>query len=249
MCDDQSATHALEVTHVERDLGVLVSEDLKFCPQCKSASATANWKFGVLKKVFSSRDPRLWTMLWQAHIRPLIEHAIQAWSPYLLSDIKILERVQRRVSKHMDGMKGKSYEERLKVLDWTTLEERRLRGDLIFTYRVRSCINNEDQHDQSVHPIVNLDWRWAKPIEGPAGGTRANDYDARVKPQSFNTCAQRSNFLTSRIETPLKKIPNSLMTKPSVNQFKNGYDLFIRGKYGEVDDITNNTHTISHSRS
>lgn len=247
MRDDQGTAHPLEVTRVERDLGVLVSHDLKFGPQCKSAAAMANWKFGLLKKVFISRDQRLWTTLWQSQIRPHIEHAIQVWSPYLAKDIKTLERVQRRVSKHMDGMKGKSYQERLEALGWTTLVDRRLRGDLIFAYRVHHCNNADDHQAQFVHPIVNLDWRWAQPIEGPAGGTRANDIDVRVKPLSYGTCAQRSHFITSRVEAPLKKLPKSLMRKSSVNQFKNGYDLFIRGKYEEADDSTTNAHSTLHS--
>ena len=140
------------MTKVERDLGVLVSNDLKFGPQCKAAAATASWKFGVLKKVFSSRCRRMWTTLWKAHIRPHLEHAIQSWSPYLKTDIHVLERVQRQVTKHMSGMKGLNYEERLKVLDWTTLEKRRQRGDLILAYQV---LND--------NAIVNLDWCWAQP--------------------------------------------------------------------------------------
>jgi hypothetical protein len=57
------------------DLDVLVSDDLKLGAQCRSAAAKAKWKFGVLKKSFTSRSESMW---YKTHIRP-----IQAWSPHL----------------------------------------------------------------------------------------------------------------------------------------------------------------------
>jgi ribonuclease P/MRP protein subunit RPP40 len=49
----------------------------------------------------------------------------------LQKDIDLIEGIQRRATKLVVGMKGMSYEERLKFLDMTTLETRRVRGDLI----------------------------------------------------------------------------------------------------------------------
>ena len=51
------------------------------------------------------------------------------WSPYYkhaLQDIEAIERVQRRFSKRLPGLKEFTYEERLKFLGWPTLELRRL---------------------------------------------------------------------------------------------------------------------------
>ena len=124
MADSEGVRHTLETTTCERDLGVLVSDDLTFNSQCKAAAANANWKFGVFKKTFSSRSDRLWQKLWKTHIRPHLEHAIQVWSPYLKGDINVLERVQRRVSKHIAGMTDLTYEERLERLGWMTLADR-----------------------------------------------------------------------------------------------------------------------------
>jgi hypothetical protein len=46
-------------------------------------------------------------------------------------DIAKLEGVQRRATKVAHNMKGKSYEDRLKLLNLTTLEDRRVRCDSI----------------------------------------------------------------------------------------------------------------------
>jgi len=65
-----------------------------------------------------------------------MEYAIQAWSPHFIKDIDCLEKVQRRATSLIKGFKKYSYENRLHMLGLTTLEKRRLRGDLI--ERIRS---------------------------------------------------------------------------------------------------------------
>jgi hypothetical protein len=54
-------------------------------------------------------------ILYNCYIRPHLEYAVQAWSPYFLEDINCLERIQRRVTRIVHGLKRKLYEERLKI--------------------------------------------------------------------------------------------------------------------------------------
>jgi hypothetical protein len=219
MRDDDGIERTLETTKLERDLGVLVSDDLKLGHQCRAAAAKARWKFSALKKVFTSRSQQLWGILWKTHIRPHLEHAIQAWSPHQKGDINVLERVQRAVTKHMGGMKGLSYEQRLAKLDWTTLEARRVRGDLILTYQLL--------HERA---DVNLStWRWAQPlaqIDGPASSVRSAN-DVRLNPPTAYNCKQREHFLTSRVAAPIRDLPLGIMSVNTVNAFKNAYDTHI----------------------
>jgi len=65
-----------------------------------------------------------------------MEFAIQVWSPYLKRDIECLERVQRRATKLVKEFRKLSYEDRLCKLKLTSLVDRRLRGDLIETYKI-----------------------------------------------------------------------------------------------------------------
>lgn len=171
---------------------------------------------GSLKKVFTSRNQQLWEILWTTLIRPHLEHAIQAWSPHLRNDINVIESVQRAVTKHINGMKGLSYEQRLEKLGWTTLEERRARGDMILTFQLLH--RNAD---------VNLStWYWAQPlteIEGPASSVRGTN-NVRLNPPTKYNCKQREHFLTSRVAATLRKFPAGIMNLNTVNDFKNAYD-------------------------
>ena len=79
------------------------------------------------------KDKELILQLYKSLVRPRLEYCIQAWRPYLKKDV--LERVQKTATKMISGLSEMGYEERLKILGLTTLETRRLRGDLIEVFK------------------------------------------------------------------------------------------------------------------
>ena len=73
-------------------------------------------------------------------IRPHLEYCVQVWNPPakhgywgLIMDI---EGVQRNFTRLIDGLGLLTYEQRLDSLGLTTLIERRMRGDLIETFKI-----------------------------------------------------------------------------------------------------------------
>jgi hypothetical protein len=54
-----------------------------------------------------------------------------AWSPWLEADKSALEKIQQRAIAMVSGMQGKSYEEKLRELGLTTLEEHRYQSDMV----------------------------------------------------------------------------------------------------------------------
>ncbi len=64
-------------------------------------------------------------------MRPHLEFAVQAWSPWTQQDKDMLEKVQKRAVGMVSGLGGTNYEEKLKELALTTLEERRHQADMV----------------------------------------------------------------------------------------------------------------------
>ena len=66
------------------------------------------------------------------------------WSPWTAQDKEVLEKVQQRAIRMISGLRASEYEDRLKELGLTTLEERRHQADMAMVYKV---LTGKDQVD------------------------------------------------------------------------------------------------------
>ncbi len=127
----ENIRHSLARTDSEKDLGIILTNNLKFDAQTNAAAAKASKTLGQIKRTF-----KYWTLgsfraIFTAFVRPHLEYAIQTWSPQFKKDIITLEKVQRRATKLVRSVRHLSYSERLRKLNMISLEERRTRGYLI----------------------------------------------------------------------------------------------------------------------
>jgi hypothetical protein len=77
----------------------------------------------------------------------MLEYCSSVWSPHLVQDIEAVERVQRHFTKRLRGLWNVSYEQRLQTLGLERLDVRRLRLDLVMTYKITfglTCLNFDD---------------------------------------------------------------------------------------------------------
>ncbi|KAK4293458.1 hypothetical protein Pmani_033846 [Petrolisthes manimaculis] len=125
----------LQKTTEERDLGILVSFDLKPSQHVAKVAAKANSRLGIIKRNFI-RDREILVPLYLSLVRPVMDYGVQSWSPYLVKDIQALEKVQRRATKLVPELSHLPYEERCQRLGLQTLSDRRKRGDMIQTYKL-----------------------------------------------------------------------------------------------------------------
>ena len=71
----------------------------KASQQVTRAASAANSMLGRIKRTFTCMDKEMFLPLYKTLVRPPMENAIQAWSPYLQKDIAKLEKVQRGSTK------------------------------------------------------------------------------------------------------------------------------------------------------
>ena len=74
-------------------------------------------------------------------MRPHLEFAVQAWSPWFIKDIDLLEKVQHRAVNMVTGLASTSYEDKLREPNLTSLRDRRVRGDAIQVWKYLHKLN------------------------------------------------------------------------------------------------------------
>jgi len=90
----------LKKTSQEKDVGVQVTDDLKPAAQCKmAASVVARAVISQVQRAFHYRDKNTYLKLHKLYVRPHLEFAATAWSPWTAGDRERLEKVQEKAIK------------------------------------------------------------------------------------------------------------------------------------------------------
>ena len=204
-------------TQKEKDLGVLVTPDLKSSAQVAKAAASANSVLGRIKRTFSCLDKEVLLPLYKSVVRPRLEFAVQAWSPYTRRDINILEAVQRRATKLVPSLAHLSYEDRLSNLGLSTLEARRRRGDMIEAFKILKGFDKVGGQDSFL--------KLASSNNTSRPDTRGHSLKLE---KTRHRTTKRAKFFSSRIVNEWNSLPEEVIDSPSVNTFKNRYDRFVQ---------------------
>ena len=136
----------LSKTVKEKDLGVTMNANTKVSEQCRIAASKGNQVLGMIRRKYIYKEKSLIVPLYKAIVRPHLDYCIQAWSPYLRKDIDMLEKIQRRATKLIRGLRCLRCEERLKECGLTTLETRILRGEQIEVFKILNGYVNIDSN-------------------------------------------------------------------------------------------------------
>jgi len=94
---------------------------------------------GMMRRNFRRLDKEDFLLIYKTYIRPHMEYCVQAWSPYLKKDIECLEKVQRSsATKMVHGLRSSLvlWAETAALGADYSLKERRIRGDLIATFKI-----------------------------------------------------------------------------------------------------------------
>ena len=123
----------------------------------------------------------------------------------------LLEKVQRRATKLIPELRHFDYEQRLKALDLTTLEVRRLRGDLIQQFKISKGLEIIELK-QAQFPAHSIS------TSGLASNIRGNKH--RHQSELVKNCMKRQNFFTNRVVEGWNSLPSEIVESSSINSFK-----------------------------
>lgn len=191
----------------EKDLGVIFTTDLKFSKHIGAAANKANRVVGAIRRSFRYLDKNMLTQLYKSLIRGHLEYANTVWSPMKKGDIEHLEKVQRRATKLIPELKDTPYPERLKHLKLPSLVYRRERGDMIETYKILN-----GQVDSTGRSLLNI---------AEQGYTRGH---SKKLQKHYCRTALRSHAFRNRVVDNWNALPETVVTAPTLNTFKNRLD-------------------------
>jgi len=153
----------------------------------------------------------MFRQLYVALVRPLLEYGIQATSPYLDKDIKLVEGLQRLATRMVKGLRETPYPARLEALRLFSMEHRLLRGDLILTYNLF---------------LGRLDLPLEEFFEAP-GNRNLRGHDFKVRPQKPRL-QRRQHAYAVRTANPWNKLPKTVVDQPTLSSFKEELDEHLK---------------------
>ncbi len=138
---------------------------------------------------------------------PVPEYFIQAWSPTTAGDMTKIENVQRMATKLVPSLRFFPYEVRLAILGLFSMRRRRLRGDLIWVFKIlKGKARMNPSKLFTPRPPCN----------------RSGHSLTLLKSTALRT--SRANSVAVRVVSPLNKLPQHLVDAPSEEVFKRRLD-------------------------
>ena len=198
-----------------KDLGIIVSEDLKWAKHISMCTKKANRMIGLIKHTFSFMDTDMFLVLYKSLIRPLLEYCPQLWNPHYAKDISMLEKVQRRATKIVPSLYDLPYDQRLLRLGLYPLKDRRQRGDMITVYNI-------------LNGRINMDSNKICQLSNGSRITRSHNQQLQG---DICRTEMRKNSFSQRIILPWNQLDPFTVISTTIDSFKERYDKAHLSQY------------------
>ena len=195
----------------EKDIGVTTDSKLSFERHLNERINKANSMFSLIRRTFINLDEKNFKFLYKSMVRSHLEYASSVWSPYKTKYIDIIENVQKRATKQIPTLKELNYEERLKKLKLPTLVYRRIRGDMIETYKILNNI-----YDNAASNFLKCRNRLEQ-------NYTLRGHHQQLVHQRTNKQIRQHTF-SIRITNIWNNLPCHVVEAPTLNTFKNRLD-------------------------
>ena len=158
-------------------------------------------------------------------MRPKLKHAVTAWSPWTERDKEVLEKVQQRLIRLISDKKGDSYEERLDSVGLTSLVERRVRGDMIKTFRTLRGFNRVDKTNWFQFRNSTNTRATRSTVSVTDGEQHERENVLFMENVRLDT---RKDLFMVRVINRWNSIPDEIKDMKTINGFKDKYDEWVK---------------------
>ena len=164
---------------------------------CNSARRTISW----ICRTFKSRSIITMCTTWKSLVLPKLEYCSQLWSPTSKSDIQKIELLQRNFVRKIKLNSHLNYWEILEFLNLYSLQRRRERYQIIYTWKVIERLVPNISYEARRNINVQFTSRFGRKCVVPAFTRRvSSSYEASLAvrgPQLFNVMPQHIRDLTN----------------------------------------------------
>ena len=142
--------HGIELksTETAKYLGVTIRKDLNWKTHIENISNKASNTLKFIKRNIQTNNQKLKETAYNTYVRPQLEYCAPVWHPWHETFSYKIERVQRAAARYVlnDYSSTSSVTEMLHILNWQTLENRRIQNSLIMFYKIQNQLVNVDHH-------------------------------------------------------------------------------------------------------
>ena len=207
----------IQTNDKHRDLGIEVSSDIKFkthiTNQCIKARNKAMW----ILRTFKTREAEHLITLLKSMIIPQLEYCVQMWSPVEKGQILQIEGVQRYFTSKMSISGTNNYWDRLKKLNIYSLQRRRERYLVIYTWKILEGLAPNPAPEYFKTSYNSRRGRNINKLSYKAGST------VKIRSIRHNSFFVRGPRLFNSLPKNLRDI-----TDTSVESFKGSLDKFLK---------------------
>ena len=193
-----------------KDLGIILNSNFKWSSHIQQTlSKTTGLAFTLLKS-FQTSNPSLYTNLYKTYVRPIIEYNSSTWNPTLLTELRTLEKIQRKFTRHLCRKLNISYTDyshRLQILNLESLEERRIKTDLTILYKI-------------LNDIIEIDFKDHFQFSSITKQYNLRGHTQKLLMPKFSKSFSRNNFFTNRIIPIWNKLPQEIVNSQNLFEFK-----------------------------
>ena len=192
----------------EKDLGVLISSDLKPDKMIAKQTQKAHFKLSQFNYTFSYRG-KTWIDMYKTYVKPSMLYACEVWRPTSQEGIDKLECVQKRAVRMAGGLGAGNYQESCRKAGLNTIKEDLEEADMVRVYRIMYGHDNIDKE---------IFWKMEEPRPG-VGRRRFKEKEVKRTLATQRKAVRKTSF-ASRVQDPWNELHSDIKKAKNPRAFR-----------------------------